>query len=141
MKKVLLGGVALITLGFVGSAVAADMPIKAPVVVSNSWTGVYVGIDAGGVRGDVQDGRVQGGFAAHKVHELVAVVEPELLQCPDRVIGMHFFNPPQVLPLVEIVSGKSTDPVVAKNQSARADRWKHQQGRGYPRLPLAPPQP
>jgi outer membrane immunogenic protein len=51
MKKVLLGGVALITLGFVGSAVAADMPIKAPVVVSNSWTGVYFGIDFGGVRG------------------------------------------------------------------------------------------
>ena len=51
MKKVLLGGVALITLGFVGSAVAADMPIKAPVVVSNSWTGVYLGIDFGGVRG------------------------------------------------------------------------------------------
>jgi hypothetical protein len=34
MKKVLLGGVALITLGFVGSAVAADMPVVAPVVVS-----------------------------------------------------------------------------------------------------------
>ena len=48
MKKVLLGGVALITLGFVGSAVAADMPIKAPVVVSNTWTGFYVGGNAGG---------------------------------------------------------------------------------------------
>jgi outer membrane immunogenic protein len=51
MKKVLLGGVALLTLGLVGSAVAADMPMKAPVVVSNTWTGWYVGIDAGGVRG------------------------------------------------------------------------------------------
>jgi outer membrane immunogenic protein len=48
MKKVLLGGVALITLGFVGSAVAADMPIKAPVVVSNTWTGFYLGGDIGG---------------------------------------------------------------------------------------------
>jgi outer membrane immunogenic protein len=47
MKKVLLGGVALITLGFGGSAIAADMPIKAPVVVSNTWTGFYLGIDAG----------------------------------------------------------------------------------------------
>jgi opacity protein-like surface antigen len=51
MKKVLLGGVALITLGFVGTANAADMPVKAPVVVSNPWTGWYVGIDGGGVRG------------------------------------------------------------------------------------------
>jgi outer membrane immunogenic protein len=48
MKKVLLGGVALITLGFVGSAVAADMPLKAPVVVSNTWTGFYLGVDVGG---------------------------------------------------------------------------------------------
>jgi outer membrane immunogenic protein len=48
MKNVLLGGVALITLGFVGSASAADMPIKAPLPVYNSWTGFYVGIDVGG---------------------------------------------------------------------------------------------
>src|SRR5271154_5356735 len=48
MKKVLLGGVALITLGFVGSASAADMPIKAPVVVSNTWTGFYIGGNIGG---------------------------------------------------------------------------------------------
>ena len=46
MKKVLLGGVALITLGFVGAAVAADMPLKAPPpVVVNTWTGFYVGAD------------------------------------------------------------------------------------------------
>jgi outer membrane immunogenic protein len=50
MKKVLLGGVALITLGFVGSAVAADMPLKAPVVVSNTWTGFYLGGNVGGGR-------------------------------------------------------------------------------------------
>jgi outer membrane immunogenic protein len=50
MKKVLLGGVALITLGFVGAAVAADMPVKAPPpVVVNTWTGFYVGGNVGGV--------------------------------------------------------------------------------------------
>jgi outer membrane immunogenic protein len=52
MKKVLLGGVALITLGFVGSAVAADMPLKAPApVVVNTWTGYYAGVDFGGIDG------------------------------------------------------------------------------------------
>jgi outer membrane immunogenic protein len=52
MKKALLGGVALITLGFVGAAVAADMPLKAPPpVVVNTWTGYYVGVDFGGVNG------------------------------------------------------------------------------------------
>ena len=50
MKKVLLGGVALITLGFVGAAGAADMPLKAPPppVVVNTWTGFYIGADMGG---------------------------------------------------------------------------------------------
>jgi outer membrane immunogenic protein len=55
MKKVLLGGVALITLGFVGAAVAADMPVKAPPpVVVNTWTGFYFGGDVGG--GDYHSG-------------------------------------------------------------------------------------
>jgi outer membrane immunogenic protein len=49
MKNVMLGGVALITLGYVGAAVAADMPVKAPPpVVVNTWTGYYVGVNFGG---------------------------------------------------------------------------------------------
>jgi outer membrane immunogenic protein len=53
MKNVLLGGVALITLGFVGTAVAADMPLKAPPppVAVNTWTGYYLGGDAGAISG------------------------------------------------------------------------------------------
>ncbi len=51
MKKVLLGGVVLITLGLVGSALAADMPVRAPVVVTDNWTGFYLGFDAGGASG------------------------------------------------------------------------------------------
>jgi outer membrane immunogenic protein len=52
MKKVMLGGVALITLGFVGAAGAADMPVKAPPpVVVNTWTGFYAGVDFGGING------------------------------------------------------------------------------------------
>jgi outer membrane immunogenic protein len=53
MKKLMLGGVALITLGFVGAAGAADMPVKAPPapVVVNTWTGYYAGVDFGGING------------------------------------------------------------------------------------------
>ncbi|MDQ3571371.1 MAG: 3-hydroxyacyl-CoA dehydrogenase NAD-binding domain-containing protein [Actinomycetota bacterium] len=33
----------------------------------------------------------------------------EDVECPERVCGMHFFNPPPLMRLVEIVAGKSTD--------------------------------
>ncbi len=32
------------------------------------------------------------------------------LSRPDRFLGMHFFNPPNLMPLVEIVPGPGTDP-------------------------------
>ncbi|MGJ7916190.1 3-hydroxyacyl-CoA dehydrogenase PaaH [Massilia sp. LXY-6] len=43
---------------------------------------------------------------------------------PERLVGMHFFNPAQVLPLVEVVSGKVTDPVMAKTIFDTAEAWK-----------------
>ena len=43
---------------------------------------------------------------------------------PERFVGMHFFNPAQVLPLVEVISGKSTDPAVAKTIFDTAAKWK-----------------
>ncbi len=32
---------------------------------------------------------------------------------PERVVGMHFFNPAPVMPLVEVVAGLATDPAVS----------------------------
>ena len=34
------------------------------------------------------------------------------LACPERVVGMHFFNPAPLLPLVEVVHGKATSEAV-----------------------------
>ena len=31
---------------------------------------------------------------------------------PERVVGMHFFNPPMVMKLVEVIPGSKTDPAV-----------------------------
>ena len=42
---------------------------------------------------------------------------------PDRVAGLHFFNPAPVLPLVEVVSGHATDPIVAETLFATALAW------------------
>ncbi|UUZ65678.1 3-hydroxyacyl-CoA dehydrogenase [Polaromonas sp. P1-6] len=42
---------------------------------------------------------------------------------PERVVGMHFFNPATVLPLVEVVSGHATAPEVADTIFATAQAW------------------
>jgi len=45
------------------------------------------------------------------------------LNNPERVVGMHFFNPAPVLPLVEVISGAATAPAVADAVFALAERW------------------
>ncbi|HEY1229902.1 MAG TPA: 3-hydroxyacyl-CoA dehydrogenase NAD-binding domain-containing protein, partial [Ramlibacter sp.] len=42
---------------------------------------------------------------------------------PQRVVGMHFFNPAPALPLVEVVSGHATAPGVAQTIAATATAW------------------
>ncbi|MHB1326804.1 MAG: 3-hydroxyacyl-CoA dehydrogenase NAD-binding domain-containing protein [Gemmatimonadales bacterium] len=42
---------------------------------------------------------------------------------PERVIGIHFFNPAPVLPLVEIVPGVATDPAVTDATRSLVDAW------------------
>ncbi len=42
---------------------------------------------------------------------------------PRRVVGVHFFNPPTVLPLVEIVPGLVTDATVTAGVRDLVNRW------------------
>ena len=42
---------------------------------------------------------------------------------PGRMVGMHFFNPAPLLPLVEVVSGLATDAAVADAVYATAQAW------------------
>jgi 3-hydroxybutyryl-CoA dehydrogenase len=41
---------------------------------------------------------------------------------PDRVVGMHFFNPPQVMRLVEVVRGYETSDATVAETKALAER-------------------
>ncbi len=43
---------------------------------------------------------------------------------PERVVGVHFFNPAPVMPLVEIVPSITTDPAVTSRARALVDGWK-----------------
>jgi len=43
---------------------------------------------------------------------------------PQRVIGIHFFNPAPLMPLVEIVKTDATDSQIAKNIKTQIESWK-----------------
>ncbi|WP_404378724.1 3-hydroxyacyl-CoA dehydrogenase PaaH [Caenispirillum salinarum] len=45
------------------------------------------------------------------------------LKRPERLVGMHFFNPAPVMQLVEVISGVATDPGVAATVHATAAAW------------------
>lgn len=42
---------------------------------------------------------------------------------PARVIGIHFFNPPTLMPLVEIIPGIATDQIITTSCKALIDSW------------------
>lgn len=45
------------------------------------------------------------------------------LKRPDRLVGMHFFNPAPLMALVEVISGIATDPAIAQAIYATAAAW------------------
>ena len=45
------------------------------------------------------------------------------LSRPERLVGMHFFNPAPLMPLVEVISGVATAPAVADTVFATAAAW------------------
>jgi 3-hydroxybutyryl-CoA dehydrogenase len=45
------------------------------------------------------------------------------LRRPERLVGMHFFNPVPLMALVEVISGVATDPAIADTVFATAAAW------------------
>jgi len=45
------------------------------------------------------------------------------LERPERLLGMHFFNPAPILKLVEVISGAATSGAIAKAVYTLAEKW------------------
>ncbi|KAA5606140.1 3-hydroxyacyl-CoA dehydrogenase [Roseospira marina] len=52
---------------------------------------------------------------------VTAIARP--LARPERLIGLHFFNPAPIMKLVEVISGVATAPTVAATAYATAEAW------------------
>jgi 3-hydroxybutyryl-CoA dehydrogenase len=61
-------------------------------------------------------------FATNTSSISVTAIAAELRR-PQRLVGMHFFNPVPLMALVEVISGLATDPQVAATVFATAAAW------------------
>ncbi|WP_251962864.1 3-hydroxyacyl-CoA dehydrogenase [Pseudomonas sp. Marseille-Q5299] len=65
----------------------------------------------------------EGAILASNTSSISITAIAATLQKPERMIGMHFFNPATVLPLVEVVKGEATCATVVAQISELAVKW------------------
>lgn len=90
---------------FVIEAVLEDIQVKATVF------------------GDVLPHLRDGAFLATNTSSLSVGAIGDAIGAAERTVGMHFFNPVPLMPLVEIISGAATDPAIADRAFDIAKRW------------------
>lgn len=47
----------------------------------------------------------------------------EAIGVPQRVVGMHFFNPAPLMPLVEVIAGAKSEPAAVRRVTLIAEAW------------------
>ena len=73
--------------------------------------------------GELQDLVTAEAILATNTSSLSIAAVARGLKRPERVVGMHFFNPAPLLPLVEVVSGLNTAPEIASTVFDTAKAW------------------
>jgi len=91
--------------GLVIEAVSEDMAVKTAILVELER---LVAADA---------------ILASNTSSLSITALGSALERPERLVGMHFFNPAPVMPLVEVISGLATDRAVAERTFDTAAAW------------------
>ncbi len=73
------------------------------------------------VYGDLEEAASEDAIFATNTSSLSITDLSEVTERPERFCGMHFFNPPVRMPLVEVISGEHTDESVLDVTEALAD--------------------
>lgn len=109
---------------------AALMGRITPTSTLADMRGVQVVIEAAPERLDLKQ-KIFGEIATHTAPDTILATNTSTLSVtqiaagtphPERVVGMHFFNPAPLLPLVEVISGVQSDPAVADTIFALAEK-------------------
>lgn len=72
---------------------------------------------------DLEDVVSEGCILASNTSSISITAIGAALKHPQRLAGLHFFNPAPLMALVEVVSGLATEPDVAATLFATADAW------------------
>jgi 3-hydroxybutyryl-CoA dehydrogenase len=93
----------------------ADLVIEAIVEDLAAKQGLFEVLDGAGPAGTI--------LATNTSALSVSAIAEAAAAHPERVLGLHFFNPAPVMPLVEVVAGRQTERTVMARASAIVASW------------------
>jgi 3-hydroxybutyryl-CoA dehydrogenase len=76
-----------------------------------------------GLLAALAEGQPQDTLLATNTSSLDVSAIAEAVPHPERVLGLHFFNPPPLMRLVEVVHGRQTSPSVVERACALVTSW------------------
>ena len=97
-----------------GVAAEADVIVEAALEDLGLKQSIFRALDAGAGPGAV----LASNTSALSIADIAAVTSG-----PGRVVGLHFFNPAPVMPLVEVVAAATSDAQIVERAAALVEAW------------------